>query len=84
MKIYTEDMYSALNSHNIANNCKFGVHGSVVPQNHHRERSRSWNLKMAAFTGADRARFVFWIEEIKSTTQVQKIFPLSVSQETSQ
>jgi hypothetical protein len=50
---------------------KFVSRGTVVP-NTATASDPAVETKMATFTGAERARCVFWFEEPKSATQVQR------------
>jgi hypothetical protein len=70
-------MLNALNCHNVAKYCKW--YCSI--QYRHRERSRS-SIKMATFTGVERARCVFWFDATKSTPQVQRRFRIQYRNET--
>jgi len=51
----------------------FHARGTVVP-NTATASVPAFEIKMATFTGAERARCVFWFEETKSATQVQRKF----------
>ena len=50
----------------------FHARGTVEP-NTATASAPAFEIKMATFTGAERAR-VFWLEETKSATQVQRKF----------
>jgi hypothetical protein len=70
---YTEDIHNVLNSQNVAKHCKFDARGTVVPVAA-TARAPAVEIKMATFTGAERARYVFWFEGTKSVTQIQRKF----------
>jgi len=46
----------------------------IVVSNTATTSAPAFEIKMATFTGAERARCVFWFEETKSVTQVQRNF----------
>ena len=56
----------------------FHARGTVVP-NTATASAPAFEIKMATFTGAERARCVFWFEETKSATQVQRKFRTTYS-----
>jgi hypothetical protein len=58
IQIYTEDIHNVLNCHNVAKHCKFDAHGTVLPNT----------------STAEHAHCVFWFEETKSATQIQRKF----------
>jgi transposase len=62
-----------LNCNNVAEQCKFDACGTVVP-NTATASATADEIKMDNFTGAERARCVFWFEETKSARQVQRKF----------
>jgi hypothetical protein len=62
-----------LNCRNVGNNGKFDVGGTVVP-NSVTASAPVIEIKMATFTGAEHAHYVFWFEETRSATQVQREF----------
>jgi hypothetical protein len=62
-----------LNCHNVAKHCKTGERSTVV-RNTATASAPAVEIKMATFTGAESARYVFWLEETKSATQVQRKF----------
>jgi hypothetical protein len=62
-----------LNCHNVAKHCKFDARGTVAPSTA-AASAPAVEIKMATFTGAKRARCVFWFEDTKSATQVQRKF----------
>jgi transposase len=62
-----------LNCFNIAKHCKFDTCGTVVP-NTTTTSAPAVVIKMATYTGEERANCVFWFEETKSATQVQREF----------
>jgi hypothetical protein len=70
IQIYTEDIHNVSNCHNVAKHSKFDECGTVVPNT---ASAPAVEIKMATFTGADRAR-VFWFEETKSATKVKSEF----------
>jgi hypothetical protein len=57
-----------LNCHTVAKHTEFHARGTVVP-NTATASATAVEIKMATFTGAERARCVFWFEETKSATQ---------------
>jgi hypothetical protein len=67
------DAHNVLNCHNVAKHTDFQSRGTVVP-NIATASAPAVEIKMATFTGAERARCVFWFEETKSATQVQRKF----------
>jgi hypothetical protein len=71
-------MHNVLKCQNVAKHFKFDAR-TVSAQYCFRQRSRAVEIKMATFTGAERARCVFWFEETSS-----KEVSHSVSQGTSQ
>jgi hypothetical protein len=62
-----------LNCRSVAKHCKFDARGTVVP-NTATASALAVEIKMATFTGAERARCVFWSEETKSDALVQRKF----------
>jgi hypothetical protein len=56
-----------LGCHNVAKHFKFYASGTVVPAS-----APAVEIKMATFTGAEHAHCMFWFEETKSATQVQR------------
>jgi hypothetical protein len=72
IQIYTEGIH-VLNCNTVAKHCKFDAHRTVVP-NTITASAPAVEIKMATFTGAERAHCVFWFEETKSTTQDQRKF----------
>jgi hypothetical protein len=60
------------------------MHSGTVVSNTTIASAHAVEIKMAAFTGAERAGCVFLFEETKSATQVQKGISHSVSQGASQ
>jgi hypothetical protein len=73
MQIYIEDIHNGLNYHNVTKHCKFDACGTVVP-NIATASAPAVEISMATFTGAEHARCMIWLEETKSTTQVQRKF----------
>jgi hypothetical protein len=69
--MHTGDIHNVLNCHNVAKHCKFDARGTVAP-NTATASAPTVEIKMATFTGAERVRCVFWFEETKPATQVQK------------
>jgi hypothetical protein len=67
------DINNILNSPNVAKYCKFDARGTVAP-NTDTVIAPAVETKMASFTGAECARCVFWFEETKSVTYVQRKF----------
>jgi hypothetical protein len=55
--IFTEDIHKVLNCHNVAKHCKFDARGTVVT-NTATESAPAVEIKMATFTGAERARCI--------------------------
>jgi hypothetical protein len=53
-----------LNCHDVAIHCKFDARGIVLP-NTATTSAAAVGIKMAIFTGAERARCVFWFEETR-------------------
>jgi hypothetical protein len=56
--IYTEDVHNVLNCNNVARHCKFDACGTIV-HNTATAPAPAIEIKMAAFTGAERARLCF-------------------------
>jgi hypothetical protein len=61
--------------HNVAKLRKFVAHGTTVPKTA-TASAHAVEIKMATFTGVERARCMFWFEETKSATRVQRKFLL--------
>jgi hypothetical protein len=62
-----------LNCHNVAKHTEFDARGTVVP-NTATASAPAIEIKMAIFTGAERACCVFWFEVTKSATQFKRKF----------
>jgi hypothetical protein len=62
-----------LNCQNVAKHCKFEARGTVVP-NTATASAPAVEFEMATFRVIERVRCVFWLEETKSATQVERIF----------
>jgi hypothetical protein len=60
MQIYSEDMDSVSNCHNVGKHAEFDALNTVVPNT---------ATASATFTGAERARCVFWFEGTKCATK---------------
>jgi hypothetical protein len=73
IQIYTEDIHNVLNSHDVAKHCKLYSRGTVVPNNA-TTSAPAVEIKMATFSCAKLARCMFWFEETKPATQVQRKF----------
>jgi hypothetical protein len=58
LELYAEEMHNVLNCHNVAKHCKFHGRGTVVP-NTGTPSAPTVEIKMATFTGAERAHCVF-------------------------
>ena len=66
-------MHNVLNCHNVAKHTE--VHEcSTVVRSTATARAPADEIKMATFTGSELARCVFWFEETKAATQVQRKF----------
>jgi hypothetical protein len=80
IQIYTEDIHNVLNCHNVAKHCKLDACGNVV-LNTATASAPAVEIKMATFTGAVCARCVFWFEDTKPATQVQRKFRIQYRKE---
>jgi hypothetical protein len=67
MQMYTEDIHSVLNCHNVEKHCKFDARGTEVP-NTAIASAPVVEIKLVVFSGAEPVRCVFWFEETKPAT----------------
>jgi hypothetical protein len=75
---YKKNTHNVLNCHKAAKHCKSDARGAAVP-NTATASAPAVEIKMATSTGAERARCVFWFEDTKSLTQVQRKVALSIT-----
>jgi hypothetical protein len=71
IQIYTKDIHNILNCHNVAKHYNFDPYSTAVPNT---ATGNAPAVEIAIFNGAERARCMFWFEEMKSATQAQRKF----------